>query len=335
MWRALRKNIEKFDIVHSWSVYSFSATATAYWCRKRNIPHMVFPHGSVDPFLLRRNRPRKWLYTKLFAERDYRRASAVLFNSAEEMRLALDWPGLKVPEGYTGHTPRRFVVPVGIDPSWLQEPDAAAGMRLREKFPALKGRRLIVCLGRINFKKGLDILAQTFAQLARDRDDLHLVLAGPDSEGYGRLVSRLLTAGGVREKTTFTGPVAGEERLAVMQQAEIFALPSYTENFGGVVTEAMASKVPVVISDRVNIWPDVLKAEAGLVVPCDVQATVEAVRSILDDPARGRKMGINGRRWVAEHLPWEIVAAQMVRAYEETLRGHACGASQEASVPAH
>jgi glycosyltransferase involved in cell wall biosynthesis len=333
LWRALRDKVATFDIVHSWSVYSFSTTVAAYWCRKRNVPHMVFPHGSIDPFLLRRNRPRKWLYTKLFAERDYRQATAVLFNTAEEMRLASDWPGLKNPEGYTGRRPKRFVVPVGIDPSWLQEPNAAAGVRLREKFPELKGRRLIVYLGRINFKKGLDILARAFALIARDREDLHLVLAGPDSEGYGLKVRGWLADGGVLQKATFTGSLDGEERLAVMQQAEVFALPSYTENFGGVVTEAMASRVPVVISDQVNIWPDVLKAEAGLVVPCDAEATARALRSVLDDPARGRQMGIKGRSWVAEHLPWKVVAAQMATAYAETVRGETPRVNQIEAAP--
>jgi glycosyltransferase involved in cell wall biosynthesis len=91
----------------------------------------------------------------------------------------------------------------------------------------------------------------------------------------------------------------------------------------------MASRVPVVISDQVNIWPDVLKAGAGLVVPCDAEATARALRSVLDDPARGRQMGINGRSWVAEHLPWKVVAAQMARAYEETVRVHnTCGVNQ-------
>jgi glycosyltransferase involved in cell wall biosynthesis len=320
LWRALRDTVMHFDIVHSWSVYSFATSAAAYWCRKREVPHMVFPHGSLDPFLLRRNRPRKWLYSKLFAERDYRQASAVLFNTEEEMRLASKWSGLKKSDGLTGKGPKRFVVPVGIDASWLQEPDAAAGERLRNKFPQLKSRRLVVCLGRINFKKGLDILSRAFARIARDRDDLHLVVAGPDSEGYGSKVRRWLAEGGVLEKTTFTGSLEGEERLAVMHEAEVFALPSYTENFGGVVTEAMASGVPVVISDQVNLWPDVSQAGAGLVVPCDVEATAKALLSILDDPKWGKQMGSNGRRWVAENLAWDIVGAQMVRAYEELLK---------------
>jgi glycosyltransferase involved in cell wall biosynthesis len=195
------------------------------------------------------------------------------------------------------------------------------------------GRRLIVYLGRLNFKKGLDILAAAFAQVARGREDLHLVLAGPDPEGYGRKVRRWLAQGRVLEKTTFTGLLETEDRFAVLQQAEVFALPSYTENFGQVVVEAMASGVPVVISDRVNIWPDVAKADAGLVVPCDVAATAQALHSVLDDPARGRQMGSNGRRWVAEHLPWQVVAAQMTNAYEEIVRRHTARQASRTEAP--
>lgn len=322
MWRALRDTVAEFGIVHIYSVYGFSSSAAAYWCRKRGVPYMVHPHGSLDPFLRRRHRPRKWLHAKLLGERDYRKAAAVLFNSAEEMRLASDWSGLKMPWDGAEKAPKRFVVPVGIAPRWLQEPDAAAGQRLRSKYGALMGQRLVVYFGRMNFKKGLDILAHAFAKVARDREDLHLVLAGPDTDGYGRKVRAWLAQGGVLEKATFTGLLEGEDRFAALHEAEVFALPSYTENFGQVVVEAMASGVPVVISDQVNIWPDVSRADAGLVVPCDAEATAQALRNILDDPVRGRQMGSNGRRWVTEHLPWKVVAAQMARVYEDIVREH-------------
>ena len=319
MWRALRDTVADFDVVHIYSVFGFSSSAAAYWCRKRGVPHMVHPHGSLDPFIRRRHRPRKWIHAKLLAERDYRKATAVLFNSAEEMRLASDWSGLKT-SPHNGAGPKRFVVPVGLDPRWLQEPDAAAGERFRNKFPELSGRRLVVYFGRINFKKGLDILARAFARVARDRQDIHLVLAGPDTEGYGRKVRGWLAEGGVLEKATFTGLLEGEYRFAVLQRAEVFALPSYTENFGQVVVEAMASRVPVVISDRVNIWPYVKQANAGLVVPCDAEATAEALLSVLTDPVKGKQMGCNGRHWAAEHLLWSAVAGQMADAYKAMLK---------------
>jgi glycosyltransferase involved in cell wall biosynthesis len=323
LWRALRETVAKFDVVHIWSVYGFFNTATAHWCRRRGVPHIVFPHGSLDPYLRRRNRPRKWFYTKLFAERDFRRASAVLFNTNEEMRLASDWSGLQPSPGANGRVPKRFVVPIGLDPKWFREADADAGERFRQRFPALLGRRLVVYFGRLNFKKGLDILAPAFAQIARDHEDVHLVLAGPGDEDYVRKVKRWLGEGGALDKTTFTGALAGEDRFTVLQQAELFVLPSYTENFGQVVCEAMASGVPVVISDQVNIWPEVAQAEAGLVVPCDAGATAQAMRQLLDDPSRSRRMGSNGRAWVAEHLPWNVVGEHMIRVYEEIVRDRA------------
>lgn len=320
LWRALRENVTRFDIVQIWSVYSFSTTAAAYWCRKQGVPHVVFPHGSLDPYLRRRNRPRKWIYTKLFAERDYRKATGVLFNTAEEMRLASDWSGLAPHTNGNGHASNRFVVPIGLDPKWLEPPDPAAGARLRQRFSELRGKRLIVYFGRLNFKKGLDILARAFAQVARERDDIHLVLAGPADGDYDQKVRQWLHEGGALQKATFTGLLQGEDRFAILQQAEIFALTSYTENFGQVVTEAMACGVPVLISDQVNIWPEVAQAKAGVVVPCDVQAAAQALRNLLDDALRAHEMGVNGRRWAAEHLTWKTVGAQMISAYQEILR---------------
>lgn len=320
LWRALRDTVAQFDIAHIWSVYGFSNTAAAYWCRKRAVPYLAFPHGSLDPFLRRQNRPRKWLYTKLFSERDYRKATGIMFTSAEELRLASDWSGLAAPSDPQAKMPEHIIAYTGIGSEWLQEPDSDAGKRFREKHPELKNRRLIVYLGRINFKKGLDILARAFAKIARDRHDLHLVIAGPDSQGYELKVREWLSKGEVLAKTTFTGILSGSDRFAVLQEAEVFALPSYTENFGQAVFEAMASGAPVVISDRVNVWPEVSKADAGLIVPCDVDATAKAIQTLLDDPARGRQMGANGRRWVIENLSWSIVTTRIADAYAKLVR---------------
>jgi glycosyltransferase involved in cell wall biosynthesis len=333
MWRALRENIANFDIAHIWGVYGFTTTAAAYWCRKRSIPYVAFPHGSLDPFLRRRNRPRKWIYTKLFAERDYRRAAAVMFTTEEELRLASDWSGLQPAADSPNPKPRHIITYTGIGSEWLQEPNQEAGLRFREKYPELKHRKLVVYLGRINFKKGLDILARAFAKLARDRDDIRLVLAGPDSEGYGPTVKALLVKGGVEHKAIFTGMLGGDERLSVLQQADVFALPSYTENFGQAVFEAMASGAPVVISDQVNVWPEVKNANAGIIVPCDADATAQALETILDDPAQAKKMGQNGRRWVINHLSWDLVAVKMAQAYEETIRAYRARHPQQAGVP--
>jgi glycosyltransferase involved in cell wall biosynthesis len=238
------------------------------------------------------------------------------------MRLASDWSGFMRPQGSNGATQKRFVVPIGVDAQWFQEPNAAAVSRLRDRYPALAGRKVILYMGRLTFKKGLDILARAFAKIAREREDLHLLLAGPADEGYEQKVRGWLADGGVLEKATFAGLMQAEDRFAVMHLADVFALSSYTENFGQAVAEAMASGLPVVISDQVNIWPEVLKADAGLVIPCDGDATAQALRTVVDDAVRKRQMGDNGRRWVAENLPWNIVGAQMVQVYEDLANKH-------------
>jgi len=325
LWRALRNSVARFDIVHIWAVYGFSTSAAAYWCRRHGVPHLVFPHGSLDPFLRRRNRPRKWVYTKLFAERDYRRADGVLFNTEEEMRLASDWSGLRArrkEKEEEALRQKRVVVPIGIAPEWFAPRDPQAGGRLRRKYPTLAGRKLIVYFGRINFKKGLDILARAFAEVARGRNDLHLVLAGPDDEGYGQKVRHWLAEKGALEKATFTGLLEHESRFSILQEAEVFVLTSYTENFGQSVVEAMASGVPVVISNRVNIWPDVAKAGAGVVVPCDISATAKALQRLIEDPAARHEMGERGKQWAAKNLPWHVVARRMAEAYEDIVRSH-------------
>lgn len=323
MWRALREKIQSFDLVHVYSVYGFPTAAATHFCRIHGRPYLLHPHGSLDPYLRRRHRFRKWLYTKLLLQRSFRHASAILFNSSEEMRLAGDWPGLNLPAANGRSAPKKFVAYVGVEDEWFEEANPAARERLMRKFPQLNLRRLVVFFGRLNFKKGLDILARAFARVARDREDLHLVLAGPDSQGYGQKVRGWLKEGGVLEKTTYTGPLAGEDRFALMHAAEVFVLPSYTENFGAAVAEAMACAVPVVISDRVNIWPEVAQVGAGQVVRCDPQETAQALLTILDDPARGKEMGQRGRRLVAEKMTWRKVGEQMVEVYQEILESAA------------
>ena len=105
--------------------------------------------------------------------------------------------------------------------------------------------------------------------MVRRRQDVHLVVAGPDNDGWGGRVRDWLQAAGLADYATFTGMLLGEEKLAALRDAQMFVLPSYSENFGLAVVEAMACGLPVVISDQVNIWREVAAAGAGLVGPCE------------------------------------------------------------------
>jgi len=319
LWRVLKERIPQFDIVHIYSMYIFSATAAAHLCRKHGVPYLLHPHGCLDPYLLGRHSFRKRLYTALFERRNFQHAAAILFNSDEEMRLATNWLERHLSSNSLRRLPLRRVVPVGVEQEWLSAVSPEARERFRRRYPQLTGRRIVLFFGRLNFKKGMDILARAFVEVAREHRDVHLVLAGPDNEGYGAKVREWLKSGGVLENATFTGPLSGEERFAVLQEAELLVLPSYTENFGQAVAEAMACAVPVVISDRVNIWPEVKGAGAGLVVGCDARQTAEALLALLRNRELGKQMGARGRRWVEENLTWRAIGGQLIRIYEEII----------------
>ena len=128
-----------------------------------------------------------------------------------------------------------------------------------------------------------------------------------------------LANAGILNRATFTGMLTGTMRLAALKDADVWMLPSYTENFGLAVVEAMACRLPVVITDRVNIWREVHEGEAGIVTPCDAPALSAAVISLLENPELRRTLGANARSLVARHFTWERSARQMVAVYEDLI----------------
>ncbi len=258
--RALARRIKESDLCHIHSLHLFHGLMAGHYCRKYGVPYLVQPHGALDPFIYRRHRRRKAIMEAWFENRNIKGAAAVLLTSAEERELA---------KPHLFGTPG-VVVPLGLELSAYQELPAPGAFR--ERYPEIGAKKIILFLGRINFKKGLDLLVQALAQVVRLRRDVHLVVAGPDNDGWGARVRVWLKEAGLEGYATFPGMLLGEDKLAVLRDAQIFALSSYSENFGIAVIEAMACGLPVVISDKVNIWREVDAAGAGLVVPCDARA---------------------------------------------------------------
>ena len=301
--RSLARSLGDYDLCHIHSLYLFHDLVAGHYCRKYGVPYLVRPHGTLDPYLYRRHRWRKTIMEAWFEQRNIRQAAAIHFTSEEEMRLA---------RPYIGDTPG-VVVPLGVDLREFQ--DLPEPGRLRERFPEIGPKQIILFLGRINFKKGLDLLVQALAQVVRHRRDVHLVVAGPDNDGWGVRVRDWLQEAGLADYATFTGMLLGEEKLAALRDAQMFVLPSYSENFGLAVVEAMACGLPVVISDQVNIWREVEAAGAGLVGPCEAAPLAENLERLLADPDLGAEMGRRGKELVARRFQWDGVALALQDLY--------------------
>ena len=312
MIKALKKEIPNFDLIHIHSLYLFHSLSAGYFARKNNIPYIIRPHGTLDPFIFKHRRFLKWPMELLFQNTNLKNATAIHYTTKEEMELAKD----KV-----FNTPG-FVVPNGLQISEYQ--NLPTKNYFRKKYPETIGKKVILFFSRINFKKGLDILIPAFIELAQKHSDYHLVLAGPDDSNLlPGIKKQLLTAGipfkGRNQKVTITGMLSGADKFAVLNDSDIFVLPSYTENFGIAVIEAMICKLPVVISDKVNIWREIAEDGAGLAGPCNKDWVAASIEKILSSPQLSKQMGKNGHISVKKRYGWDKIALILKDKYSEII----------------
>lgn len=259
----LRANFARFDGVIVNGVWQFHGVAARRVLSGRR-PYVVFAHGMLDPWFMRRyplKHLKKLAYWLFQERRTLQRAQAVCFTSEEERRIAA--------VGFPFAPFRSIVVPYGtLGPSG--DP-AALKAAFFQSFPALAARPYLLFLGRIHPKKGCDLLIQAFAQTAPA--DLDLVIAGPDETGLRPRLEALAASLGIAARVHFTGMLKGDAKWGAFYAAQAFVLPSHQENFGIAVADSLACGTIPLISDQVNIAPDVASDGAALVEPDTLDGT--------------------------------------------------------------
>jgi glycosyltransferase involved in cell wall biosynthesis len=145
------------------------------------------------------------------------------------------------------------------------------------RFPHLEGKQILLFMGRLHPIKGCDILIEAFVQAMRNAPEWHLVMAGPDERGWKKNLGSLADRLGVSDRITWTGIVTGDVKWGAYRAAELLAVPSHHENFGVVVAEALACGVPVLLSNKVNIWREVNAMRAGLICNDDLAGVSETL----------------------------------------------------------
>ena len=266
----LRQHQDAYDTIIVNGIWQFSSFGT--WCalRKSAKSYCVFPHGMLDPWFKRRyplKHLKKWLYWPWADYRVLRDAAAVLFTCEEER--------LQARQSFWLYKCHETVVSYGTAGP-IGEPDAQRSLFL-ERFPELQDRRLLLFLGRVHEKKGCLELIQAFRQVVGEAkaatQEFRLVMAGPTDSDYARDVRRAADRLGMTDRVIWTGMLSGDLKWGAFHAAEAFVLPSHQENFGVAVAEALACGVPVLISNKVNIWREIEADRAGLVENDDLQGT--------------------------------------------------------------
>jgi glycosyltransferase involved in cell wall biosynthesis len=275
----LGQNLQRFDGVVIHGLWQYHGYGTYRMVRGRTA-YVVFPHGMLDAYF-KRAFPLKhvkkqgyWLAREYRVLRD---ARSVCFTTPVEREAAAHtfWP-----QGW-----KPVVVSFGI----AEPPGDPAAQReiFLARYPALQQRRFFLFLSRMHRKKGCDLLLESFARLARA--DLDLVMAGPDEEGLQPQLQAQAKRLGIERRIHWTGMLEGDLKWGALRAAEAFVLPSHQENFGVAVVEALACGLPVLISNKVNIWPDIANDDAGMVNPDTAEGTYRAMKDLLEMTREDRR----------------------------------------------
>ena len=257
----LRRNRERFDVVVVHGIWQYASFGVWRALRGDATPYFVFPHGMLDPWFKRTYPLKHWkksLYWPWAEYRVLRDAAAVLFTSEEERRLAR--------ESFALYRANEVVVNYGTAAPEIDW--AEAEVELWNRFPHLREEKFFLFLGRLHEKKGVDLLIKAFESLGAE--SRRLVIAGPCADPS--YLAHLKELSGTLP-ITFAGMLSGNLKWGALRAADAFVLPSHQENFGIAIAEALACGTPVLISNKVNIWREVVEDGGGFAEEDDLAGT--------------------------------------------------------------
>tara|TARA_B110000503_G_scaffold96495_1_gene145087 strand:+ start:188 stop:1369 length:1182 start_codon:yes stop_codon:yes gene_type:complete len=271
----LNKNINKYDLIIINGIWQYHNYAVWKVSKKFNKPYFVFIHGMLDPWFKNNyflKHLKKLIYWYLIQSKVLKDAKSILYTTNEEKTLA------KKTFGKFNQCEK--VIGYGIKGNpYLNNKGQNSFLK---KYSKLKQKRIILFFGRIHEKKGVDNLINSFTKVLLKNSKLHLVIAGPVDKKYYSRLKEMIDHYKINNFVTWAGFLDNKLKWDAYLSCEVFCLPSHQENFGISVVEALASKKPVLISNKVNIWKIIKKDSAGLVSKDNNTSLYQNLKKITD-----------------------------------------------------
>jgi glycosyltransferase involved in cell wall biosynthesis len=298
------------DVYHAHGLWEMPLHDTVRTARKRGAPYMISPHGMLEAWSLEQSRLKKAVASVLYQRKDLVRCGCLHATAPREVASFRSY-GLENPVA---------VVPNSVEMALFDDLEEHR-RGLEERFPQMADRRVVLFLSRIHPKKGIPNLLGAWARLREDFPDWLVVIAGPDEVGHMEEVQAQVDELDLGPDLLFTGPLYGDDKLGALGAADIFCLPSHSEGFSIAILEALASRLPVVITHGCN-FPEVARRDAGQVVGANPEEVEAALRTLMEaEPRERRAIGERARRLVAEEYSWDESAAKLLRVYDWLLGG--------------
>jgi len=302
--RRIKEENSKADIIHNHGLWMFPNLYARQAAIGGRIPLVISPRGMLEDWSLGRSRIKKFMAWSLFEQVNLR--SAALFHATSEMEArSVRKLGLRQP--------------IAIIPNGVEIPDRETNPvreSLERKHPELAGKRWLLFLSRIHPKKGVSELLGAWHEIHDHFQEWHLILAGPDLDGYSNRMKSEAVNYQLSDRVTFTGMLNGSEREAALANSDLFVLPTHSENFGIAIAEALAFGLPV-ITTKGAPWKDLIAHRCGWWIDLGHAELMQSLKGALCLPkAELAAMGERGRALMAKKYSWKQVAGQMKQSYE-------------------
>ncbi|MFA5008222.1 MAG: glycosyltransferase [Candidatus Omnitrophota bacterium] len=307
----LKQHTPEFDVVIVHGIWRYCSFAVWLVLRRTGKPYFVFTHGMLDPWFKKAyplKHLKKWLYWPWAEYKVLRDARAVFFTSPQERLLSR--------QSFWLYKCKEEIVSYGV--SVVTREDKDCSLVFLEKFPELRDKRIILFLSRIHPKKGCDLLIRAFSRVAQLDETLRLVIAGPGDKKSLRNLRKLSERLRIGDKISWAPMLLNDSKWGAFQAAEIFILPSHQENFGVAVAESLGCGVPVLITNKVNIWDIVAQYNAGIVSDDNIEGVVKLLEGWLRlSPEEKSAMKIRARACFLENFDVKNVAKKLIATMRE------------------
>lgn len=308
LFQWLNRQIKNYDLAHIHALFSPVSSIAATIARHHQVPYILRPLGTLDPADLAKKRLAKQIYAQLLERPNIAGASALHFTSDQEAKISERF----------GVSTVDWVLPLGVQlPEGKQSPE-----QLRSHYQIPSDRPILLYMSRVEPKKGWDLLIPALKQLMEDQHaeaiDFHFILAGanPQDPEYADQIKQQVQQVLGSDRVTYPGFVSGSLKRDLLELADLFLLPSYYENFGIAVAEAMFVGIPVVISDQVHIHRDISNSDSGWVCQCDVESLTRSLKLALQSSILRQTKGQNAAKFSHQTYRWAAIAPQLIQKYE-------------------
>jgi glycosyltransferase involved in cell wall biosynthesis len=299
----LWKNVQSYHCLHIHAIFSYTTPMAMAIARAQQIPYIVRPLGALCHWSLQQGKAKKQKYLNLI--KPYLESAQAIHFTSEQERQEVEICGLKVPN---------FTLAHGLDLPPLIT-DAPAQLRSKLNLPA--DQPVILFLSRIHRKKGLEPLIAALEQVASQ--SFQFVIAGSGDADYESQIHARIANSALVDRTHFVGFVTGDEKQYLLQGADLFVLPSHSENFGIAVLEAMAAGLPSLITPSIGLAPIIEQHQLGWIVSQEAEPISNAIMDFFRQSIHHRSTTKQkARQIVEEQFGWAEVARQLMNQYSQT-----------------